>query len=428
MDAMLAATPGLTETALEDDGLRRLLRCCSRRDGHTVASYKGHRLSSAFQPIFSLAHGQGVGGEALVRAEDGEGAAVSPDRLFGSVRRARDLRLLDGLCRVLHLANFSASGLDGWLFLNVDPATLRGADHGATSFDGAIDHFGLPRERVVVEILEKRIPDEQVLAASVEWYRSFGCLIALDDFGVGQSNFDRIWRLAPEIVKLDRQLLAHAGASERVRRSLPNLVGLLHEAGCVVLAEGIEQEDEALLALDAGVDLAQGYFFARPRPLAAGASLEPVLSPATHGGFLGAQARCTREWETALLPYRRLFEQVVARVAEGGDARGLLQPLLGLEHVLGFCVLDLDGRPHPAHPLGAEVCALPSALAPGAPGHQRPCFRKALEQPGKIQFTGPHRARRSTAVCSTLSCAVRAAADTFVLCLDLREPGLRGRR
>lgn len=425
MTQMALADIAPASGAAGGEALHTLLRHCERQAGVMRAGFGDYRLNSAFQPIFSFAHARTVGCEALVRACDASQAAVSPDRLFASVRRPRDLELLDGLCRTVHLANFASLNLDGWLFLNVDPGTLRGAGHGALFFDQLIDTLSVARERVVVEILEKRIPDEQVLTDSVELYRSFGCLIALDDFGVGQSNFDRIWRLAPEIVKLDRQLLAHAIANQRVRRSLPNLVKLLHQAGCTVLAEGVEREDEALLAVDAGVDLAQGFFFARPQPMPERGQprLDVALDP--HPRLNAATLRLASQHQARLAPYRAGFQDVVDRVSNGQPAEAALDTLLGLDQATDFCTLDSQGQvrtgviaPHPERPAGTRAASAGAGRA-AAPGS---ALRRALAAPGEVQYTGPHRARRGNAICNTLSCAVRRGAETLVLCLDVGEP------
>jgi EAL domain-containing protein (putative c-di-GMP-specific phosphodiesterase class I) len=89
----------------------------------------------------------------------------------------------------------------------------------------------------------------------ISHFRQLGCLIAIDDFGAGHSNFDRIWDLQPDIVKIDRRLIQDAGHSRRVERILTGIVSLLHEAGSLVVVEGVETEDEALVAIAANADM-----------------------------------------------------------------------------------------------------------------------------------------------------------------------------
>lgn len=235
----------------------------------TPAGVAGHFssaiLHSAFQPIVSLSQCRCVGHEALVRARRDDGQALTPPELYGQVRDEAELVHLDRLCRALHICNFVGSGeREGLIFLNVHPVvSIRGRHYG-NFFGEFLAQIGLPPERVVIEILEGSVLDDQQLADSIAFYRDRGCLVAIDDFGVGHSNFGRIWQIKPDIVKLDRSTLIFARKDSAVHRLLPGLVKLLHEAGCTVLMEGIEDEFEAMLALECGADLAQGYYFGQP--------------------------------------------------------------------------------------------------------------------------------------------------------------------
>jgi len=95
-------------------------------------------------------------------------------------------------------------------------------------------------------------------------YRGLGAGIAMDDFGLGRSNFDRIVALRPDIVKVDRSILTRAVGETRSRRMLPSIVELLHDAGAQVAIEGIESAAEALVAIESGADHLQGFHLAAP--------------------------------------------------------------------------------------------------------------------------------------------------------------------
>lgn len=241
----------------------------------TPAGVTGHFanaiLHSAFQPIVSLSQCRCVGHEALVRARHGDGSALTPPELFEQVRDEAELVHLDRLCRALHICNFGRSGnRESLLFLNVHPVvSIRGRHYG-NFFGEFLAQVGLPPERVVIEILEGAVLDDQQLADSIAFYRDRGCQVAIDDFGVGHSNFGRIWQIKPDIVKLDRSTLIFARKDSAVRRILPSLVKLLQEAGCSVLMEGVEDEFDAMLALECGADLAQGYYFGQPASASSG--------------------------------------------------------------------------------------------------------------------------------------------------------------
>lgn len=229
-----------------------------------VAHYADMTLHSAFQTIISLNHAQPIGYEALVRATKPDGHCVSPIVLFDKVKDEADLVYLDRLCRALHLCNFVKAQQQGLIFLNVNPVvSIRGRCFGSF-FEEFLNQVGLSPDRVVIEILEGKVLDDSQLADSIAFYRERGCLVAIDDFGVGHSNFGRIWRIKPHIVKLDRSNLTFARSDKAARRGLPRLVDMLQDAGCQVVMEGIEDEFEAMLALESGADFAQGYYFGRP--------------------------------------------------------------------------------------------------------------------------------------------------------------------
>ena len=189
-----------------------------------------------FLPIFSLAHRRPVGHEALLKACSANGDSVSPLDAFGMAGAEVETTLLDRMCCALHVRTYLDQCLDNsWLFLNVNSAVvMHGKAYGAF-FADLLERYGFPVHRVVVEILEDSTHDESQLSAAVGYYRDLGCLVSIDDFGSGYSNFERIRGLAPDIVKLDRSILTQAATKKKVRRVLPSLVSLLHEAGCLVV-------------------------------------------------------------------------------------------------------------------------------------------------------------------------------------------------
>ena len=169
------------------------------------------RLFTHFQPIFSLAHRRPVGYEGLIRGTDSNGKAYLATELLAKAPAGVPRMQLDRQCRALHVRNFRRLGdEESWLFLNVDPyIAVQGLRFG--SFAQMLEENGLPAHRVAVELIETPFDDEKRLVAAVEHYRTIGCLIVIDDFGAGYSNFDRIWRMRPDIVKIGR-----ASCRERV--------------------------------------------------------------------------------------------------------------------------------------------------------------------------------------------------------------------
>jgi EAL domain-containing protein (putative c-di-GMP-specific phosphodiesterase class I) len=284
-----------------------LERIQKKESGEWNSHCKGLTLSSAFQPIISLNHRRVVGQEALLRVNDQRGNSISPLQLLNSSEEIADVIELDRLCRLLHGFNYSRHPVSNeWLFLNITPEVISHGHRYGSFFSQLLQDAAISPSQVVVEVLENRVGDEVQLSDSVDYYREIGCLIAIDDFGAGHSNIDRVLRLEPEIVKLDRSLLANT--SPKAQRVLANLVSLLHEAGCLVVLEGIETLEQTLIAYDVDADLMQGYFFSSP-------AAEP-LRTLPRGFFPGLdvarkqhqeQMKCFQQG--VLSPYHHIYEQ-----------------------------------------------------------------------------------------------------------------------
>ena len=229
-----------------------------------AVEWEGVTLRTRFQPIYSVRRATCVGHEALARAADTIGRSISTESVFGVVAGARRI-FLDRICRALHLRNFAT--LDpgqGTLFVNVRPEAAVSDSRCPRDYADLIRYYGLVPRRVCMEIVESHCEDEGLLREAVDAYRDMGASIAIDDFGTGRSNFDRIVALRPDMVKLDRSMLVEAMGRSRASGMLAPMIRLLHESGAQVAVEGVETPEEALVAIDAGADLLQGFHFAAP--------------------------------------------------------------------------------------------------------------------------------------------------------------------
>ncbi len=390
--------------------------------GRIVGRFRGFRIDSGFQPVVSLAHRRIVGHEALLRATAESGAPAAPVDVFAQARNTSDVVQLDRLCRAVHLFNYRAEAPEqGWLFLNVSPeVVVNGARFGAF-FDELLHLSGMPPHRVVIEIIESAISDERQLARSARFYHSLGCLVAVDDFGAGHSNFERIARLQPEIVKLDRQLVVEAVANPRARRLVSNIVALLHEAGSLVLLEGVETQDQATLAMEADCDFVQGYFFGRPMP---GLVTEPPQAPLDSLCLdfrQQLQARIARQ-TAELGVYRARLAEAAGALEAGADFDRACRALSALPAVRRSYLLDHRGRQvgdNIETSAAVDARYAPVAEAAGANWFRRPYFRQAITHPRLVQQTRPYLSVTDARLCVTLSFAWGEGGDTRVLCCDL---------
>ncbi len=387
------------------------------------------QIHSHFQPIVSLTHRRVVGYEALLRATHGANQPCSPLEAFNLAQLENRVEQFDRQCIAKHLNNFAQLQTENqWLFLNLRSETIQPQNLRSDLLEKFLKRQGLGSERMVLEILEDAVDDPVLLQEFVEHYRQAGFLIAIDDFGTGQSNFDRIWQLEPHIVKLDRSMLVNARNNPKRQRWLSRCVALLRETGALVLLEGVETEEDALLTLDSESDLAQGFYFARPSPLGSyqapelAESIQSLHQHALHGQLARRhnQARKQRQLQN-------LMKQAATSLGHNQDFKVATQPLQQHSAIERIYLLDAEGVQivENLHPGGKKSTATatyaPLNQGAGALWARRSYFRNALEQPGQVQVSAPYLGLPDATLDITLSIAVTNTGGDhlWVLCADL---------
>ena len=236
-------------------------------------------MSPTSNPLCPSKKNSTVGFEALSRGvpPDGSDGVISPLDLFDAARREHKTVALDRLCRDKALEAFQsyhAGRKDLLLFLNLEGAAMD-PDDGRGSLIAAAKKTSIEPYHIVIEIVESKVGSTEELHRFVSLYRRAGFLIALDDVGTGHSNFDRIATLMPDIIKVDRSIISGLDREYSKQHVLRALTGLAHLLGALVIAEGIETEEEAMVAIECGTDLLQGYLLSRPK-----ADMEAALASA----------------------------------------------------------------------------------------------------------------------------------------------------
>ncbi|WP_285962226.1 EAL domain-containing protein [Pseudomonas tohonis] len=220
---------------------------------------------ACFQPFIDTATGCIAGVEALGRLRQDDGRLLSVGPLFADSKvPPAALRRLDREIREDALARLHQAPADWFLSINISPRWISRLHPGqALPSLKQLERNGVAPERIVFEITElggasQRLPDV------VARYRQAGARIAIDDFGAGYSQLDRVLALQPDILKLDMQLFqaaARGGPSGEVVKALAQMA---EKTGCWIIAEGVETEAELDFALECGARYVQGYLFAKP--------------------------------------------------------------------------------------------------------------------------------------------------------------------
>jgi diguanylate cyclase (GGDEF)-like protein/PAS domain S-box-containing protein len=255
--------------AVFDDGMRAQIRKKLLIDNRLRQAVDGSGLFLRYQPVMSVANGQPVGVEALLRCQDGN--AVLPPNEFIPVAEETGLIVTIGewvlreACRqFVQWQREGGVGAHQHVAVNVSARQL--AKPGFVELvDAALTDSGLSPSCLTLEITESVVMrDFETAAKTIGDLRTLGVSISIDDFGTGYSSLGYLERLQVDELKIDRSFIAPLGQHDRATAIVGSVVRLAHALGLTVVAEGIEESDQVELLGDMGCDFAQGFHFARP--------------------------------------------------------------------------------------------------------------------------------------------------------------------
>ena len=217
-------------------------------------------FTMAFQPIVNIRTREVYAYEALVRGMQNESAAT----VFTHVNEGNRYRF-DQSCRVKAVKLAAELGMQEMLSINFMPnAVYRPELCIRTTLDAA-EMYGFPIDRIMFEITEgERVDDLPHLRSIVEHYRQRGFKTAIDDFGAGYAGLNLLAEIRTDLIKLDMALIRDID-SDRVRQAIiRGILQVCTELSTAVIAEGVETHAELAVLQSFGIELFQGYLFARP--------------------------------------------------------------------------------------------------------------------------------------------------------------------
>jgi EAL domain-containing protein (putative c-di-GMP-specific phosphodiesterase class I) len=217
-------------------------------------------FTMAFQPIIKCQTREIFGYEALVRGLNNESA-------YSVISKVNDKNcyLFDQLCRVKAIALASQLNLDSMLSINFLPNAIYKPERCIRTTLDAAKKFDFPIEQIMFEFTEvEKIEDCAFIKSIVEYYNGLGFLTAIDDFGSGYAGLSLLADFRTNIVKIDMELIRNVDQDESRQAIIKNCHNLFTDLNITTLAEGIETREEMLWLQDIGIELMQGYLFAKP--------------------------------------------------------------------------------------------------------------------------------------------------------------------
>ncbi|HVM18845.1 MAG TPA: EAL domain-containing protein [Egibacteraceae bacterium] len=222
-------------------------------------------ITPVFQPLVDLRTHQVIAYEALSRGPAGS-PLQRPDLLFQAARELGRVNELDWACRAaaLEAALEGKLGQGVTLFMNVEPDVLGSPVPDELQFVQRMAERSL---RVILEVTERALtvrPAE--LLRALEWARERWWGVALDDVGANPDSLALMPFVKPDVIKLDFRFL-HEQPNDEMRRIMDVVHAESARTGAVILAEGIETEENLQQAISLGATMGQGWYFGRPEAL-----------------------------------------------------------------------------------------------------------------------------------------------------------------
>lgn len=223
-------------------------------------------LSTVFQPVFD------IGGdrqdlhllECLTRGPAGSNAA-SAAVLFEYVRAKRSEPVVDRACVTAALQQCAALPRGTRIALNVHASTLSRDVAFCDHIEHACRDWGIDPQRLVVEIVEHSpYWDGASFAAALSALRAMGSRIALDDVGLGHSNYRMILDCSPDYLKIDSYFVRDAASCRQRRAIVASIRDLASAFDSLVVVEGVETSEDMRTMQDLGITLMQGKYFCGP--------------------------------------------------------------------------------------------------------------------------------------------------------------------
>jgi|TARA_R100000005_G_scaffold93265_2_gene68342 EAL domain-containing protein (putative c-di-GMP-specific phosphodiesterase class I) len=260
--ALVAAVVDIAVSPIEEVGVDDVFTASDRLAcGHCSSDEElGFDFTMAFQPIVNLRDNTVYGYEALVRGLNGESAYSIIDRVNEDNRY-----LFDQLCRIKAISLAAELNLDAMLSINFLPNAIYKPERCIRTTLEAARSCGFPTSRIMFEFTEvERVQDGGFIKRIIDYYQKLGFVTAIDDFGSGYAGLGLLADFQTDLVKFDMGLIRNISHDTARQCIIRNCIRLCRDLGITPLAEGVESREEMRWLREAGVELMQGYFFARP--------------------------------------------------------------------------------------------------------------------------------------------------------------------
>ncbi len=222
------------------------------------------------QPKYEASTGKMVGAEALVRWFHPERGMIAPNEFIPVLEKSGGITKLD-----YYIWDKTAEFIENWIesegiYVPISVNVSRKDIFNMNLFDTfmeILEKHHLEPKHLHIEITESAYAENMAeLIETVHKLREHGFLIEMDDFGTAYSSLNLLAQLPLDILKLDMNFVRQIDKSEANTLIVDAIIQLAKRMELLVIAEGVEEERQALMLKDMNCDMIQGYYYAKPMP------------------------------------------------------------------------------------------------------------------------------------------------------------------
>ena len=222
------------------------------------------------QQKVDMESGMVIGAEGLIRWQHPEWGMIAPGKFIPLLEREDaiyevDKYIWEEACKMLkQRADLGKKALP--ISVNIARNDLYRTDLIPT-LTNLVKKYSISPSLLHLEILERSyVKDSDMVLKKVNAFRELGFVIEMDDFGAGQSSLSLLSEMPVDILKLDRSFLIKALSDERRTAVIRCIIQLAKTLQLGVIAEGVENEEQADLLQSLGCRFAQGFYYSKPAP------------------------------------------------------------------------------------------------------------------------------------------------------------------
>jgi len=222
------------------------------------------------QPKFSLIDGRQVGAEALVRWMHPEKGLLYPGRFISLFEKngfitELDIYILENVCQ--RLAAWIHRGIQPHpISFNVSLHNLY-KENFVNQASEIVERYGVPAKLIIFEVSEGAIVENiKLMQETMERLKNRGFMISMDDFGRGTVSLNTLYQVPVDELKIERRFLLETGETSRGQSIINSIIDTSKRLGIHVVAEGVDNKQQASMLRDLGCDMMQGFVFSEPLP------------------------------------------------------------------------------------------------------------------------------------------------------------------